>query len=207
MTTERAFLGMSNVATNVSVDGDTLFLPVDDDEWVELINRVRLHYEEGYRKMWERLDEIRMRERRLRESGFFKGRKTREEDLKFLKLHGNFTPYDIYTSKTYYTLIVLEKLLHNQRVERNMVIKIITSERDDYSEFMFREGWWLAEETISMIDYSPSTNKPNMALKMGKAIARSILANDYQYPTTRENLGQYIKEESDFWDRNHVRNI
>jgi hypothetical protein len=206
MPIQRKVLEMSNVVTNVSVDGNTLFLPVDDNEWVKLLVETKNDYAAMYRKKWERLEEKRLRERRLMKIKFGR-KKTKEEDLRFLKLHGSLSPYEITTSKTFYTLGVLESLLRNQSVQKGRILSIISSEQEHFNQFEFQEGWWLVEEMVSMIDYAPYSNKGYMPLKKGKAIARSILADDYQYSTIRDNLEQYISEENDYWTRDYVRNV
>ena len=167
MPIQRKVLEMSNVVTNVSVDGNTLFLPVDDNEWVKLLVETKNDYAAIYRKKWERLEEKRLRERRLMKIKFGR-KKTKEEDLRFLKLHGSLSPSEITTSKTFYTLEVLKSLLRNQSVQKGRVLSIISSELEHFNQIEFQEGWWLVEEMVSMIDYAPYSNKGIISIIWGR---------------------------------------
>ena len=152
-----------DIEKNISKDRNTIFLPENDEEWINLLEIILKVFKKNLANMWKKSNE---------------NRKNNEFDFWV-------SPHILSTSALHYRIKILEKLLIRQYVNKKDLYDELINENEDVDEIMFEQGWLEIMDLLSMV-YLPnpySKNDTYWVFKNGKAVIRSIMNDsDYPYP-------------------------
>ena len=161
--------------TNESLDGNTFYLPREDDEWVQLLRNVLDFFV-------LRLDELRKRSH-LQASGassYFDP---------FLQ------PYMVETCTLVYRIKLLEFLLQNHYIEKEKCERLFHQEQIEFfDELQYQEAWQQIRVLLSVVEVYEDEDKNRKIFLIGKAVLRSLLAGEeFPYSGNGTAYRNYIK--------------
>jgi len=189
-------LGLSEVETNVSEDRNKLYLPENDVEWENLLQKVLQAFIACFN------DTV----RKIKDKEFQKKMMNGAHLPRCAGLDNTSPLYSsnyMYSDPLYYKIRILQYLLQHGSVSKDDIQGEIEgdlqSRRHSFDKHTLAHAWYQIIDLIAFSEEAMYNDGYYEICKVGKPIIRALLANDYPYPSPpRKGIAHKYGRESDY---------